>query len=295
MKTNKAVKVRSRRKPPPILRWLRFSFRLQSFVSARWAGRRLYTLWFTSPKHPEPQREKRWRENAKLISIPHQYGPIATYKWGESDKSILLLHGWSGRGPQMGAFVTPLLEAGYQVIAFDAPGHGRTPGTSSSIFRMCDALQAVVAETGPIEAVVAHSFGSMLLAYALKHTNFTINKAVCISSPTTPLFLVDRFCEVMHVNDRAKQHFMHYTEQQFGQDVWDRLSADKNVQGNPIPALIIHDQMDHDVPSKFSKQLADAWPNSQFHLTKGLGHRRILRNTDVVNKVAAFINTTVKQ
>jgi len=132
-------KTQSRRKTPIILRWLRLTLRVQALVSSRWAGRRVYRLWFASPKHPEPQREKRWRESAAFISVPHEYGPIATYKWGESDKTVLLLHGWSGRGPQMGAFVEPLLARGYQPVAFDAPGHGRTPGKHSSIFRMNDA------------------------------------------------------------------------------------------------------------------------------------------------------------
>ncbi len=279
-----------RRKPPLVLRWLRFSFRVQSLVSSRWAGWHLFKLWFTSPKHPEPKREQHWREDAQFISIPHLYGPIATYKWGNSQNTILLLHGWSGRGPQMGAFVAPLLERGYQVIAFDAPGHGRTPGTTSSVFKMSDALHAVIKEVGPINAVIAHSFGCILLAYALKHTDFKTDKAICISSPTTPLFLVDRFCSFMRINDKVKQHFMRYTEAKFNNDVWDKLSADKNVQGMSLPALIIHDEDDHDVPCQLGQQLAEAWPDSHLHLTKGLGHRRILRNKHVIQAVTDFLD-----
>lgn len=290
MTSAQSTKRKSRRKTPPILRWLRFSFRIQTFVSARWAGKRIYKLWFTSPKHPEPLREQRWRETAEFISIPHRDGPIAAYKWGKSEKTVLLLHGWSGRGPQLGAFVEPLLAKGYQVVAFDAPGHGRTPGKTSSIFRMNDALQAVANEVGPIKAVITHSFGAMLLAYALKHSDFKTTKAVCISSPTTPLFLVDRFCEVMQISASVKQHFMRYTEREFGQQVWDSLSADKNVYDCQIPALIIHDQDDHDVPSQYGQQLADAWSNSQFHLTRGLGHRRILRDQAVIQTVSQFID-----
>ena len=289
MKSDKTVKTESRRKTPLIVRWLRFSLRAQALISKRWAGRRVYRLWFVSPKHPEPQREKRWRESAAFIAVPHRYGPIATYKWGESDKTVLLLHGWSGRGPQMGAFVEPLLARGYQLVAIDAPGHGRTPGNRSSIFRMNAALQAVIEEVGPVEAVITHSFGAMLLAYALKHTDFNTNKAVCISSPTTPHFLIDRFCSVMQVDDKVKQHFMRHAEQQYGQDVWDKLSAHKNVQDIRLPALIIHDQDDHDVPSQFGQQLADAWAGSQFHLTRGLGHRRILRNKEVINRVVDYL------
>ena len=273
-----------------MLRWLRISLRLQAMLSPRWAGRRLYHLWFASPKHPEPERERRWRESAEFFALPHPLGPIATYRWGRSDKRALLLHGWSGRGPQLGAFVEPLLAKGYQVLAFDAPGHGHTPGKVSNIFRMTEALQAVVNNTGPVEVVISHSFGAMLLAYALRHAGFTTCKAVCISSPTTPLFLIDRFCAVMQVNDAVKRAFMHRVEAEFGADVWQRMAADHNVRDIHIPALIIHDEDDHDVPHKLGRQLATAWPGSQFHLTKGLGHRRILRNRQLIKAVMEFVD-----
>jgi len=249
----------------------------------------MYKMWFTSPKHPEPKREQRWREQAEFISIPHHDGPVATYKWGESDKRVLLIHGWSGRGPQLGAFVEPLLAKGYEVITFDAPGHGRTPGKTSSIFRITDALLAVVKHTGPIDAVITHSFGAMVLAYAIRHAGFTTKRAVCISSPTTPLFLIDRFCEVMQVTDKVKQAFIYYINRRFGDDVLARLSADKNMAGSTIPALIIHDKDDHDVPYEFGQQLANAWPGAKLHLTEGLGHRRILRNRELVKTVVEFI------
>lgn len=275
----------------PVLRWLRVSFRIQSWISTAWAAKRLSDLWFSSPKHPEPRREANWRQQARQISIPHHDGPLAVYQWGEGSETILLLHGWSGRGPQMGAFVEPLIEQGYRVVAFDAPGHGRTPGNSSSIFRMNDALRAVVKEIGPVKAVIAHSFGVMLLAYALKHSDFKTAKAICISSPTTPLFLVDIFCQVLQINDELKQSFLRRVEQQFSNDVWQQLSADENVRQISIPALIIHDQDDLDVPSHLGEQLASAWPNAELHITKGLGHRRILRNKDVIELVTNFITS----
>jgi len=259
-------------------------------ISPDWAGKRLFNLWFISPKHPEPMREKRWRESAELISIPHQHGPIATYRWGTGNERIFLLHGWSGRGPQMGAFVQPLVDKGYQVITFDAPGHGRTPGKSSSIFKMAEALQAVVDEAGIPKAVIAHSFGSMLLAYALRATDLQVDKAVCISSPTTMQYLVDRFCQTLHINETTRQSFIREIENSYGKTIWENMSADKNIQDINIPALIIHDRDDHDVPAYLGKQLSDAWQGSRYLETRGLGHRRILRNQDIVNTVVEFID-----
>ena len=249
----------------------------------------MYKLWFASPKHPEPEREKRWRESAETILLPHQDGPVAVYKWGKSDRRVLLIHGWSGRGPQLGGFVEPLLAKGYEVVAFDGPGHGRTPGKSSSIFRITDAMLSVIRHVGPAEAVITHSFGAMVLAYALRHTDFKTQKAICISSPTSPEYLIDRFCQVMQVNDRVNHAFRYFVKQRFGEDVLDKLSADKNMAGNTMPGLIVHDQDDHDVPYQLSQQLSDAWPGAELLLTEGLGHRRILRNRKLINQLVEFI------
>lgn len=227
--------------------------------------------------------------------IEHEDGQLAVYQWGEADKTVLLLHGWSGRGPQLGAFVAPLLEAGYQVVAFDAPGHGQSHSPrqdkSSSIFRMHTALKAVVAKVGPVDAVIAHSFGVMLLAYALRKGGFTCSKAVCISSPTTPVYLVDLLCQYLEIDNKVKQAFLQLVEIRFSPDLWQQISADENVREISIPALIIHDKDDNDVPVQYSQQLADAWRDSTLLVTQGLGHRRILRDRKIIQQTVDFIST----
>ena len=55
---------------------------------------------FTSPiKHKIPKRE--WEMDSKstqtLIEIPKINKKVMLYQYGESDKKILLVHGWSGR------------------------------------------------------------------------------------------------------------------------------------------------------------------------------------------------------
>ena len=287
---NKAAnKRRARRKPPLTLRWLRLSLRLQAMLSTSWAVSRLYRLWFVSPKYTEPKRETHWREQAEQFSIPHEYGPLAAYRWGHGERVVLLIHGWSGRGPQMGAFAEPLVNAGYSVIAFDAPSHGRTPGSSTNLFRISDALQTVIQHCGPVDSIISHSFGTIVLAYTLRHRDLHINRAVCIGSPASARLLADRFTGIMQASAKTRQCFMQQFEREFGHDIWNRISAEENARGLTIPALIMHDQNDHDVPWQSSQQLAQAWPNAKLVLSKGLGHRRILRNPTLVKQVVDFI------
>ncbi len=80
---------------------------------------------------------------------------------------MLLVHGWEGRGSQLGAFVEPLVRAGLSVVAFDAPGHGDSPGRRLYLTDMADAIIDVERAVGPLHAIVAHSFGAaaVLLAH----------------------------------------------------------------------------------------------------------------------------------
>jgi hypothetical protein len=55
------------------------------------------------------------------------------------------------------------------------------------------------------------------------------------------------------------------------------------------PLLIIHDEGDIDVPVRFGQTLAAEWPGAAIQITKGLGHRRILRDTGVIGSALQFI------
>lgn len=278
-----------RRKLPLTVHWLRFSFRFQSLLSTAWAARRAYRVWFRTPRFNTPPREARWLATAQTIYLPHRYGPLALYQWGEGQQTVLLLHGWSGRGSQMGAFAEPLVKAGYRVIAMDAPGHGQSPGNRTTLFKISEALLAVANHYAPIKAVIAHSFGAFVLTYTLRYANLKIDKAVCISTPGRTEFLIDSFCDSLQLNHRVKQRFLAYFERDFGEDIWQRMSIQNNVGQLPQPALIIHDKHDREVPSELSEKLAAYWPAARLYLTEGLGHRRVLRNKEVIRTVVEFI------
>jgi pimeloyl-ACP methyl ester carboxylesterase len=55
------------------------------------------------------------------------------------------------------------------------------------------------------------------------------------------------------------------------------------------PLLVVHDEDDVDVPWQDGKTYVEAWPESTLLTTTGLGHRRILREPEVMKAVAAFI------
>jgi pimeloyl-ACP methyl ester carboxylesterase len=57
------------------------------------------------------------------------------------------------------------------------------------------------------------------------------------------------------------------------------------------PALIVHDHDDTDVPEADARAIAQAWPGARLVITQGLGHRGVLRSSEVVHHVLEFLRT----
>ncbi len=269
------------------LRVLRAALRSLALLSPRLAGRWMYRLWLTTHRFTEPEREARWRREGTAFTVAGQNGPLSLYHWGEGP-CVLLLHGWNGRGTQMGAFATSLVKAGFSAVALDAPGHGRSPGNSTTIFEIIDAVKRVADALGPLHGVITHSFGAMVIARALRD-GLPAARVVCIASPARLAFLVDSFCRTLRAPARARADLLRRLESRFGNHIDSEIAADTNAAGLSVPALIIHDRDDADVPWQQGELLANAWPGARLRLTRGLGHTRILRNRGVIRASVDFI------
>jgi len=63
-----------------------------------------------------------------------------------------------------------------------------------------------------------------------------------------------------------------------------------NVKNLTCKGLIIHDEDDIEISWHSSEEIAQAWPNAKFIKTKGLGHRRIIHDKNVIASIVDFFN-----
>lgn len=82
-----------------------------------------------------------------------------------------------------------------------------------------------------------------------------------------------------------------YFEQKFKLKI-DDFSPFRAVQNLQIPTLILHDEEDYDVSVRSADNIAAHHPNATLIKTKGLGHRRILRDENVMQHIKSFIQTS---
>lgn len=249
-----------------------------------------YKIWFSTPRYKESKRESEWRELAKTETLTIAGKKVVLYRWGAITPGyVLMLHGWSGRASQLGAFVNPINRHGMGVISFDAPGHGASQGDKTSIFEIANVVNEMIKKYGAPRAIIAHSFGCMVAALAIRKYQLTIDKLVTISCPTDTRFLIAGFAIHFRLNEKVMKLFNARLNEDFGEGLYARTSADKNLKQVETNLLVVHDKEDRIVDWRQGEKLAKAIPDSQTYYTEKLGHQRLLRDKKLIERVSGFI------
>ncbi len=77
-------------------------------------------------------------------------------------------------------------------------------------------------------------------------------------------------------------------------DRWPEITAGANADLPGTEILILHDPADPEVPIAASSDLARRRPATQLVETPGAGHRRLLRQPEVIEVVTRFLVQTSK-
>jgi pimeloyl-ACP methyl ester carboxylesterase len=246
-------------------------------------------LFATPIKHKIPKRELEMDSKSiqKLIKIPSINKKAMMYQYGKSEKKILLSHGWSGRGTHLYKIADELLKAGYSTISFDAPAHGKSPGRTTLMSEFVETILEVEKQFGPFEAAVGHSLGGMSLLNATKK-GLAINRLAIIGSGDIIQDILDDFVAKLELKPNTSTQLRLHFEKKIGQEM-DNYSAYKSAMEITIPVLVIHDKNDAEVPVAAGIHIYKHLKNGELFLTEGLGHRKILGNSEVIEKVVKFI------
>jgi len=244
-------------------------------------------LWRMPRRHRVPDRERGWLAAANTFTLEVGRQQVRGWTWGTGGPPVVLLHGWEGRGAQLGAFASPLVEAGFRVIAIDAPGHGESSGRLSSMPQFVEALRALSRRFGDLHAIVAHSFGSAAAASAVHH-GLEAKVLVFIAPPADLQEYVAFFGDLLELPQHIQRGLVTRLEQRFNLS-WQAVRYSTLRPRAGVPVLVVHDRDDRDSPVVNGKQVAAAWPAARFFETSGLGHRRILRDETVVSEVVGFL------
>ncbi|MCI9846425.1 alpha/beta hydrolase [Flavobacterium pectinovorum] len=266
------------------------SSKLCAFFSPKLATIYAAKLFTTPIKHKVPKRELEMDAGSaqKVIHIPSINKNITVYEYIKSEKKVLLVHGWSGRGTQLFKIADALLEKGYAVVSFDAPAHGKSKGNSTIMSEFIESILEIENLYGTFDIAIGHSLGGMSVLNSVK-SGLNVKKAVVIGSGDIVQDILDDFILKLGLKTEISIRLRDYFENKY-QVKMDDFSAYKAAAELEIPVLVIHDKDDPEVPVKAGIHIHEHLKKGSLFLTEGLGHRKVLGNQSVIKKITEFIN-----
>ncbi|MDX1252845.1 MAG: alpha/beta hydrolase [Gammaproteobacteria bacterium] len=265
---------------------LKIAFCILGFFAPALAARVGVRLFYTPRRRQPSEWETQLQNSGAAFAASGAEFPLQAISWG-SGPLVLLVHGWEGRGTQLGRFVMPLVDAGFRVVAFDGPAHGRSPGRPTTLPEFAAAIVALCRELGPLYGIVGHSFGAAAASIALQN-GISAEKAVFVSPPFSFANVVGRFASFLSIPENVVRR-MHVLMEKRHRCPPGTLSFDTIGPQMRAPALIFHDADDRYVPHHDGLAVAGAWQGSTMVTTTGLGYNRILRDGVVIERVVEFM------
>ncbi|MGD9573326.1 MAG: alpha/beta fold hydrolase [Thermoleophilia bacterium] len=209
------------------------------------------------------------------------------YRWGSSGgPRLLLVHGWWSHAGRFATLAEAAATEGAEVIAFDAPGHGRSSGWRASMPEFARSLRAVAEAVGPVDAVIGHSLGGAAALFAMTR-GLRVRRAVTIAAPADVTGWADLFRDALDLPAPIDARMRRNLERRLALG-WHELDVPAQLHTLDVPGLVVHDRGDPDIAFAEGELLARAWPGARFLSTEGLGHRAVLRDPGVVRDVLAF-------
>ncbi|WP_028049284.1 alpha/beta fold hydrolase [Cellulomonas sp. URHD0024] len=267
-------------------RTLRLTVQTLDRVSPRLVARGALRMWCT-PTHAKPGEHVPGGTPWRLAQ------GIVGETWGAGPR-VYLVHGWGGHRAQLAAFVEPLVTAGFQVIAYDAPSHGDSgPGglgrRRSSLVELMDAIETVIAAHGTAHAVVGHSLGAAAVALAVLDGT-PADRLVLIAPPAEPVEYTRAFARALGFKEKTRQLLLQRMEVLANRPLSDLVIPTRSAGRTDLPPLLVlADRTDKESDPADGERIAESWPDAELRMTDGLGHRRILRDPATIAAVVDYL------
>ena len=274
---------------PFLLKLIRWTYPKVEAVFPFLAHRFFITLFFSPLKYKATDKELKAETFANPFQIEVDGKKIQCYRWGNSTRTVVVIHGWAGRATQFRRFFKPLTAAGYQVVGFDGPAHGKSEGRRTNIREFEETLRKIYEQVGVPEAIITHSFGGGVALMAAMN-GLRVKTLINIASPTIGEEIIRTYLNAINGSEGTMAFFRQEVLKRYGRpfEEYTALYFVKHLK-QPVNLLLVHDTDDKEVLMKHPQALLREYPSAELYQTSGLGHYRILKDDKVIREVISYI------
>lgn len=237
--------------------------------------------------------------NADWVRVPTAHGKVQCYVFepdaGTMRGGVLIAHGWTSEASFMAVFAEQLRRAGFRVIAFDQPGHGKSEQERASLIDCARALQEVANVLGPVRFAVTHSMGGLAALLAGEGrpplgpaTPF--ERYVLVSSPNRFATITQEFADELSLSEGAQRVYERQLERIAHRPI-STFTAANLLSATGRPALVLHCRNDVEVAFESAEEIVAACPKALLMAVDGLGHRNILFAPPVIRAVLSYLTS----
>ncbi len=262
-------------------------------ISPAKAAQIAYKIFSTPARTSNKKQVPPVFKKAIRVSLKLNGTIIRGFQWKHPDsqsKKILIVHGFSSNIFKFEPYVLTLKQAGFEVLAFDAPAHGISDGKEINALIYRDMILAIENEFGNLFGMIAHSLGGLAASMALEQLNMPENRRLVLIAPATETTTtIDGFYQMLSFSDTVKTAFQEFI-QQLANEPPSFYSVARIARKSLAPTLWIHDEEDFICPiSDVNPVIAENIPTLEFFITKGLGHNYIYKNPKTIQRVIHFL------
>lgn len=284
-------------RPGRVMHTLRFALttsqRLWPALGVRAAyrlfGTPLPPKWLYRAQGPGAEwRREGWAFEDASVGIYHL---AAQDSGAESAPVVLLVHGWGGHAGQMLPLAQAVADAGLRPVLLELPAHGRSAGMLSNSPQFARAIAYVAARLAAdghaLRAAVAHSLGANGLALAAAR-GLPAERLVLLAPPASPREYTRYFAHTFGLSETTRLAMQRLFESREGV-LMPQLEPAAVGPRIGQRTLIVHDRDDRVNRFADAEAYRDAIRGAQLMETQGWGHRRILKETEVLARVVRFV------
>lgn len=272
------------------LGYIRGKLKILSKVSRKKAAQMAFDL-FCTPQYRNKKKLPPVFKEAETLRDRFREYELVGYRWNKgAGKRVMIIHGFESSVVNYDRYIKPLVNKGYEVLAFDAPAHGRSSGKriNSLIFR--DFIFYIQEKYGPVQSYLAHSFGGLAVCLALEmipHDND--HRLVLVAPLTETSSAMASFFSMLKIEPSVQEEFSQIIFRYNGKAP-DWYSIRRAIHHIKAQVLWFHDEEDAVTPLGDALRVReDGHPNIEFVISKGLGHRRIYRDNKVKKRIVDFL------